>query len=199
MNSFPLLQKTTEATTTTTATNLKSNEFSANYLLASGLVSRPPPSSSSSQPSPATLTHPTNPDRQMFGVNYSSINSRRLPYIERLRRRTLQDCIRLNRTMDSEPYVFKQHSLLFRFLRIRSARRLSESVIEEHKSATASPIPKRVKVQEKECGIQCDVSRLPWKTESNRFSCRFQLLEVRLNQLKKLKVHFLRQIFGKKH
>jgi hypothetical protein len=39
----------------------------------------------------------------MFGVNYASINSRRLPYIERLRRRTLEDCIRLNRTTDSEP------------------------------------------------------------------------------------------------
>ena len=39
--------------------------------------------------------------------------------------------------------------------------RLSESVIEEHKSTTASPIPKRVKAQEKECGIQCDVSELP--------------------------------------
>jgi hypothetical protein len=128
-------RKTTETTTTT---NLKSNEFSANYLLASGLVSRPQPSSSISQPSPATLTHPTNTNRQMFGINYSSINSRRLPYIERLRRRTLQDCIRLNRTVDSEP--------------------LSESVIEEHKSTTASPVLKRVKAQEKECGIQCDIS-----------------------------------------
>ncbi len=98
----------------------------------------------------------------MFGVNYSSINSRRLPYIERLRRRTLQDCIRLNRTVDSEPYVFKQNSS-FQIPIMYFPYRLSESVIEEHKSTTASPIHKRVKAQEKECGIQCDVSELPWK------------------------------------
>ncbi len=104
----------------------------------------------------------------MFGINYSSINSRRLPYIERLRRRTLQDCIRLNRTVDSEPYVFKQNPL-FRFLIIHFSCRLSESVIEEHKSTTASPVLKRVKAQEKECGIQCDVSKLSSKTYSNKF------------------------------
>jgi hypothetical protein len=32
------------------------------------------------------------------------------------------------------------------------------STIEEHTSVTASPIPKRTKAPEKECGIQCDVS-----------------------------------------
>ncbi len=41
------------------------------------------------------------------------------------------------------------HSLFFR---------LSVSIIEEHKSTTASPVLKRTKVPEKECGIQCDVS-----------------------------------------
>lgn len=114
---------------------LQTNEFSANYLLASGLVQRPTSTATttsttttSSSFSTSTLTNP-NPnhtqrlvsfflsnifiiarlsfqlstERQMLGVNYASINSRRLPYIERLRRRTLQDCIRLNRTLDSEP------------------------------------------------------------------------------------------------
>jgi hypothetical protein len=92
----------------------------------------------------------------MLGVNYASINSRRLPYIERLRRRTLQDCIRLNRTLDSEPYAFKKTSNFI--LLIILWFRLSMSTIEEHTSVTASPIPKRTKAPEKECGIQCDVS-----------------------------------------
>ncbi len=134
----------------------------------------------------------------MFGVNYSSINSRRLPYIERLRRRTLQDCIRLNRTVDSEPYVFKQNSS-FRFLIIHFPCRLSESIIEEHKSTTASPAPKRAKAQEKECGIQCDVSEVSSKMYSNEYFYRFQLLKVQKNRIKKFKVHFLRQIFEMKH
>jgi hypothetical protein len=36
--------------------------------------------------------------------------------------------------------------------------RLSESVIEGHKSTTVSPALKRTKAPERECGIQCDVS-----------------------------------------
>jgi hypothetical protein len=154
---------------TETRTNLKSNEFSANYLLASGLVARPQPSSSNSQQSPATLTHPiTNTnrnrllsnERQMLGANYTSINSRRLPYIERLRRRTLQDCIRLNRTVDSEP--------------------LSVSIIEEHKSTTASPVLKRTKVQEKECGIQCDISTVENSIEpSKKVQHTFPPIDIR--------------------
>ncbi|CAF5113179.1 unnamed protein product, partial [Rotaria sp. Silwood1] len=122
-----------------TTTNLKSNtnEFSANYLLATGLVNRSQPIIQNTQQS---LSNSTNRllsnERQMFGVNYASINSRRLPYIERLRRRTLQDCIRLNRTLDNEP--------------------LSISTIEEHTSRTTSPIRKPTKAPEKECGIQCN-------------------------------------------
>ena len=36
--------------------------------------------------------------------------------------------------------------------------RLSISTNEEHTSTTTTPISKRTKVSEKECGIQCDVS-----------------------------------------
>ncbi|CAF4452327.1 unnamed protein product, partial [Rotaria sp. Silwood2] len=137
------IRKTTETTMSPnrTTTNLKSNtnEFSANYLLATGLVNRSQPAIQNTQQSLSNSTNRLLPnERQMFGVNYASINSRRLPYIERLRRRTLQDCIRLNRTLDSEP--------------------LSISTIEERTSTTTSPIRKPVKAPEKECGIQCNIS-----------------------------------------
>jgi len=125
----------------------------------------------------------------MFGVNYSSINSRRLPYIERLRRRTLQDCIRLNRTVDSEPYVFKLNSS-FRFLIIHFPCRLSESIIEEHKSTTASPAPKRAKAQEKECGIQCDVSELSSKMYSNEYFLQISIIESSKEPNKKVQSTF---------
>ncbi|CAF3462959.1 unnamed protein product [Rotaria sp. Silwood1] len=49
-------RKQTETTTITT-TNLKSNEFSANYLLATSLTDRPQLSKSNSQQSSATLTN----------------------------------------------------------------------------------------------------------------------------------------------
>ncbi|CAF4054422.1 unnamed protein product [Rotaria sp. Silwood2] len=144
-----------KSTETTTTTNLKSNEFSANYLLASGLTDRSQLSTSNSQQSSATLTHPVNNknqllsnERRMFGVNYASINSHRLSYIERLRRRTLQDCIRLNRTLDNEP--------------------LSISTIDEQKSKTNSLELNRTKVQEKECGIQCNISIVENTKESNK-------------------------------
>ena len=35
---------------------------------------------------------------------------------------------------------------------------LSISTLEEHKSTTTTPAPKRTKLPDKECGIQCDVS-----------------------------------------
>ncbi|CAF0948441.1 unnamed protein product [Rotaria sp. Silwood1] len=142
-------RKQTETTTTTT--NLKSNEFSANYLLATSLTDRPQLSKSNSQQSSATLTNKNrllSNERKMFGVNYASINSHRLPYIERLRRRTLQDCIRLDRTLDNEP--------------------LSISPIDEHKLKTNSSELTRTKVQEKECGIQCNISNVENSIESNK-------------------------------
>ncbi|CAF4672531.1 unnamed protein product, partial [Rotaria sp. Silwood1] len=143
-------RKQTETTTITT-TNLKSNEFSANYLLATSLTDRPQLSKSNSQQSSATLTNKNrllSNERKMFGVNYASINSHRLPYIERLRRRTLQDCIRLDRTLDNEP--------------------LSISPIDEHKLKTNSSELTRTKVQEKECGIQCNISNVENSIESNK-------------------------------
>jgi hypothetical protein len=36
--------------------------------------------------------------------------------------------------------------------------RLSISTNEEHKSTTTTPVSKRTKAPEKDCGIQCDVS-----------------------------------------
>jgi hypothetical protein len=147
------IRKTTELTMSPSriTTNLKSdtNEFSANYLLATGLANRSQLTTPNTQPSSSTSTNRlSSTERQMFGVNYASINSRRLPYIERLRRRTLQDCIRLNRTLDSEP--------------------LSISTIEEHTSTAASPIRKPIKALEKECGIQCNISTTDSSMEPNR-------------------------------
>ncbi|CAF1153225.1 unnamed protein product [Didymodactylos carnosus] len=47
--------------------------------------------------------HLLSPNAKLFNTSYSSINSRRLPYIERLRRRALEDCVRLNRTLLDPP------------------------------------------------------------------------------------------------
>ncbi|CAF4173584.1 unnamed protein product, partial [Rotaria magnacalcarata] len=150
-----------------TSTNLKSNtnEFTANYLLATGLVNRSQASTqniqqSSSNPANRLLSN----ERQMFGVNYASINSRRLPYIERLRRRTLQDCIRLNRTLDSEP--------------------LSISTIDEHTSTVTSPTRKPMKAPEKECGIQCNISTVNDSIEpSKKVQRTFPPADIRLEAL----------------
>ncbi|CAM4970620.1 unnamed protein product [Rotaria socialis] len=147
---------TARATTTTSTSNTQSNEFLANHLLATGLIERPQLSATKNQQSSATLTNPTtntnrllSNERKILGVNYATINSHRLPYIERLRRRTLQDCIRLNRTLDNEP--------------------LSVSTIEEHQPKSTSPELKLKKVQEKECGIQCDISNVDIKKNQRIF------------------------------
>ncbi|CAF3812772.1 unnamed protein product [Rotaria sordida] len=135
----------------TETTNLKSDEFSANYLLATSLTDRPQLTTPNSQQSSATLTNKNrllSSERQMFGVNYASINSHRLPYIERLRRRTLQDCIRFNRTRDNEL--------------------LSMSTTDEHKLKTNTSELNRTKVQEKECGIQCNILIIENSKESNK-------------------------------
>ncbi|UJR22997.1 hypothetical protein I4U23_026024 [Adineta vaga] len=127
-------------TTTTTTTTAQSNETAANHLLATSLIDRSSSSSSSlstNKQSSGTLTNPISNRRQMFGANYSSINSRRLPYIERLRRRTLQDCIRLDRTLDHEPL---------------------STTTEEPEPTTITSVSKPIKAPEKECGIQCDIA-----------------------------------------
>ncbi|CAF3704056.1 unnamed protein product [Rotaria socialis] len=150
-----------------TSTNLKSNtnEFTANYLLATGLVNRSQASTQNIQQSSSNPPNRLLPnERQMFGVNYASINSRRLPYIERLRRRTLQDCIRLNRTLDSEP--------------------LSISTIEEHTSTVTSPMRKPMKALEKECGIQCNISTVNDSMEpSKKVQRTFPPADIRLEAL----------------
>ncbi|CAF4197219.1 unnamed protein product, partial [Adineta steineri] len=131
-------------------TNLQSNEFSANHLLATSLTNRSQSSISNHQPSSATLTNPVSNQRHMLGGNYTSNTSRRLPYIERLRQRTLKDCIRHNHTLDSQP--------------------ASVSAIEEQKSITTSPVSKRLKVPEKECGIQCDIPIVETSQTSERIT-----------------------------
>ncbi|CAF0997893.1 unnamed protein product [Rotaria magnacalcarata] len=159
-------RKPTARATTTTSSNTQSNEFLANHLLATGLIERPQLSATKNQQSSATLTNPTantnrllSNERKILGVNYAAINSHRLPYIERLRRRTLQDCIRLNRTLDNEP--------------------LSISTIDEHQSKSTSSELKLKKVQEKECGIQCDISN----TDIKKNQCTFPPADMQYEAL----------------
>ncbi|CAF1169546.1 unnamed protein product [Adineta ricciae] len=132
-------------------TTSQSNETAANHLLATSLTNRSSPFVSANSQSSHTLTNPVLKQRQMYGSGYSAINPRRLSYIERLRRRTLQDCVRFDRALADEPLA---------------------TTTEKPQSTTTDPSigSHRLKVLEKECGVQCDITvEGPNKTTARTF------------------------------
>ncbi|CAF1346330.1 unnamed protein product [Adineta ricciae] len=133
-----------------TATS-QSNGTAANHLLATSLTNHSSPFVSANGQSSHTLTNPALKQRQMYGSGYSAINPRRLPYIERLRRRTLQDCVRFDRALTDEP--------------LSTTNEKPQSTTKD-----SPPSSQRLKVSEKECGVQCDITvEGPNKTTAHTF------------------------------